>query len=150
MLDQPPAPKIRNPQTHARFRHEVLWQIALPVVLAVILTLTLMGLTLTSTNAPTRSPLADVSVIFLILPTALWGLVLLALIIALCVGIFYALRELPPLFKQAQDFMIRVAAETNKYTAEVINGVYSARSFAGAAREAVAKIRSAFSFLGFE
>jgi len=148
MLEQPPAPKISNPHTRARFRHEVLWQIALPLALGVILTLTFMGLTITSTAVPTRSALADLSVIFLIIPVALWGIVGLALIIAVCVGIVYALRELPPLFKQAQDFMIRVAAETDKYTAQVIDGVYLARSVAGSAREAVAKIRSAFSFLG--
>src|SRR5262245_48881574 len=147
MLEQPPTPKVRNPRTQAQMRREVWWQIALPMILAVILTLTLMGVILLPASAATRSPLADVSVIFLIISTALWGLLLLALIGGLCVGLVYALRELPPLFKQAQDIMAQVAAETNKYAAHVISGVYSVRSFGDSAREAVAKIRSTFSFL---
>jgi len=141
---------MRNPRTQAQFRREVFWQITVPLGLAVILTLTLMGLTVTSTSVPARSAFADVSLIFLIIPTALWGLVLLALVVGLCVGMIYAVRELPPLFKQAQDFMAQVAAETNKYAVQVIDGVYSVRSFSGAARQAIAKIRSAFTFLGME
>lgn len=148
MLDQPPAPKIRNPHTHAQLRREVFWQITLPFALAVIVTFALVGLTISSANSPARSPLADVSVIFLIIPVAIWGIVFLALTAAACVGMIYALRELPPLFKQAQDFMVRVAAETNKYTTQAISGVYSVRSFAGSAQAVIAKIRAAFSFLG--
>jgi hypothetical protein len=150
MIDKSPTPKLRNPRTEAKIRREVVWQIILPLSLAVILTLTLMGLIVVQRDAPVRSPLADVSVIFLIIPAALWGLVFIALIGGLCFGIFYALRELPPLFKQAQDFMVQVAIKTNTYAAKVIDGVYSVRSVSGSAERAVAKIRSAFSFLGME
>src|SRR5689334_1682464 len=150
MLEQPPVPKARNPRTQAQIRREVFWQIALPMGLAAILTLTLAGVMVAQRYAPVRSPLANVSVMFLIIPTALWGLVLLALIVAVCVGLFYALRELPPLFKQAQDFMAQVAAETNKYAAQAIDGVYSVRSFSDSVRQALAKIRSAFNFLGMK
>jgi len=150
MLEKSPTPKLRNPRTAAKIRREVVWQIILPLSLAVILTLTLMGLIVVQRADPVRSPLANVSLILLIIPTALWGLVLLALTVGLCVGIIYALHELPPLFKQAQDFMTQVAIETNKYAAKVIDGVYSVRSFGGSAERAVAKIRSAFSFLGME
>src|SRR5688572_33336011 len=131
MLDKPSTTKARNPYTQAKIRREVLWQIILPLSLAVILTLTLMTLTITSTSVPARSPLADVSLMFLIIPTAMWGLVLLALTIGLCVGVIYALRELPPIFKEVQDFMALVAAQTNKYAARVIDGVYSVRSLGG-------------------
>jgi hypothetical protein len=150
MLDKPPTPKIRNPRTQALIRREVFWQIILPLSLAVILTLTLMGMIVAQRADPVRSPLADVSLIFLIIPVALWGLVFLVLTVGLCVGVIYALRELPPLFKQAQDFMAQVAGETNKYAAKVIDGVYSVRSFGGSAQRAIAKIRSAFTFLGME
>lgn len=147
MLDQPPTPKARNPHTQAKIRREVFWQIILPVSLAVILMLTLMGLTAFSTSIPARSPLADVSLMFLIIPAAFWGIVILALIVAVCVGLFYALRELPPLFKQAQDFMVLASAYTNKYAARVIDGVYSVRSLGGSVQQTIAKIRSAFSFM---
>jgi len=147
MLEQPSTTKVRNPYTQAKIRREVLWQIILPVSLAVILMLTLMTLTITSTSAPARSPLADVSLMFLIIPAALWGLVLLALVAGLCVGVIYALRELPPLFKQAQDFMALVAAHTIKYAARVIDGVYSVRSVSGSVQQTLAKIRSAFNFM---
>ena len=142
----PPKPKTRNARTRAIHRREAIWQIAVPFGLAALAGVVLMVMVAGPGVAATRSPLADVSVIFLILPTALWGVVLLALIVGICVGLFYALRELPYLFKQVQDFMWLTAQETRRYTGYVANGVVSFEALLAAAQKTLNDLRSIFTF----
>ncbi len=141
-----PLPRTRNAHTHARHRQETLWQIALPCGLAVMVIIGLMVVVASPAGAEARSPLADVSLIFVIIPTAFWGLVLLALIIGLCYGLFVALRELPFLFKQAQEFMWLTAHEAKRYTAYVGNAIVSIRSWVAALEKLTTDIRSIFTF----
>lgn len=142
---QPPAPKIRNLRTQALNRRETFWQITLPFALTVVGALTLMGLVIVGTAAPVRtSALADVSLMALILISAVAGVVVLALVTGLCVGVWFALRELPYLFKRAQDFAALMTQHTKRITAPLAEGVLSAQSIIAAAQQAAISIRTLF------
>jgi hypothetical protein len=140
---RPPAPKVRNLRTQAINRRETFWQIALPLALTVAGALTLMGLVIAGTVART-SALADVSLMFLILISAVAGVVMLVLLTGLCVGVWFALRELPYLFKRAQDFAALVAQHTKRITAPLAEGVLSAQSVIAAAQQAAISVRTLF------
>lgn len=142
---RPPAPKVRNLRTQALNRRETFWQITLPLALTGLGALMLMGWIIAGTAVPLRtSALADVSLMFLILIAAVAGVVVLALIVGVCVGGWYALRELPYLFKKAQDVAALVAQHTKRVTAPLAEGVLSAQSIIAAAQQAVISIRSIF------
>jgi hypothetical protein len=142
---QPLAPKVRNPRTQALNRRETFWQIALPLGAASVVAVALMVLAIVGTAAPIRtSALADVSLMFLILIAATGGVVGLVLIVGLCWGVAYALRELPYLFKRAQDFTALVAYHTKRVTTPLNESVLSVGSLVAAVRQAVISVRSLF------
>jgi len=139
----PPAPKVRNPRTQALHRREAFWQILLPLALAIAAALTLMVFVGLGAAALARtSALADVSLMFLILIAGVGGLAGLALLAGLNFGIGYALRELPYLFKRAQDVARRVEFHTKRIAAPLAEGVLSVESIVAAAQRAAASLRS--------
>jgi hypothetical protein len=142
---QPAPPRIRNRRTQALNRRESFWQITLPLGAAIVIAIALMALVIMGTTAPVRtSALADVSLMFLILMAAVAGVLILALIGGLCVGVWFALRELPYLFKRAQDFAALVAYHAKRVTAPLTDSVLSVGSIVAAVRQAVTSLRSIF------
>ena len=142
---QPAPPRIRNRRTQALNRRESFWQIALPLGAAIVIAIALMALVIMGTATPVRtSSLADVSLMFLILMAAVAGVLILALVVSLCVGVGLALRELPYLFKRAQDFVALVAYHAKRVTAPLNEGVLSVGSIVAAVRQAVVSVRSIF------
>jgi len=139
----PPRPRVRNLYTQARIRRDVLWQIGLPLGLAVAVVITLAVLLILPGGAPARSPWADVSLILLILPATVLGALVLVLVAALVVGLYFVLRELPGYFKLAQDFMA-VAAYRIQTGAAKVSGVFlSIRSAAAGAQRVAQDLRRA-------
>ena len=121
-------PKVRNPATQARIRRDVFWQIGLPLA-AVLMVLVSAGVwVVLPQGAATRSPIADVSLILLICPAMVVALVVLALVAGLCVGMVYALRELPYLLKRGQDVMVLALYYTQKYAGRVADVFVSTRA----------------------
>jgi hypothetical protein len=140
----PDVPRVRNPKTQAKARRDMIWQIAVPLGLAVVLAVVPMVLLVLPSGAPVRSAWADVSLIFLIIPTAFFGLVLLALVAGLIFAARYGLRELPFLFKRAQDFVALVSYRVQT-GADKASGVFlSIRSFTAGVRRAVKDVRGWF------
>src|SRR3990172_796046 len=146
MVEKPPAPRVRDPRTQALHRREVVWQIALPFGLAPGPAVALMVLAASPAGYPSRWAFADVSLIFLIIPAAMWGLVLLAVIIGASVGVWYLRRELPYLFKQAQDYLALVVSYTQIGAGRVAGGVMSVQAFIAAIQKTLDDIRSIFTF----
>jgi hypothetical protein len=142
-------PRLRNRRTQALNRRESFWQIVLPLALAILVVLALMGLilvgTVTGSIAPARnSARGDVSLMFLILIAGAGSLMGLAILFGMNIGVQYALRELPYRFKQAQDFMALVAYHTKRVAAPLNESVLSVGSVVAAARQAVISVRSIF------
>ena len=98
-----------NPVTRERHRHQVLWQVFFPIGLTVLVILILAVLvTLTSTEQVMR--LSDISIIFLILPTAIVGLLFLALFSGIVYLLARGIRLLPPYARLAQIYLDRLTA----------------------------------------
>ncbi len=138
--DPLPKPKIRNPHSQARIRRDVFWQIGLPLAIIFVVLVSAGVWVVLPEGAATRSPIADVSLTFLILPASLIALVTLAVMGAACVGMFYVLRELPYLSKRAQDLMVLVTYYTQKYAGRVANVFLSTRASLAAGQKTTAHI----------
>ncbi|MFZ2095707.1 MAG: hypothetical protein WAV05_03630 [Anaerolineales bacterium] len=87
----------RNPRTHAEHRREVFWQITLPLVIGMLLVLAAVVVIIISTVQPVTDVgrWADVSLMWLILPSLFLAFILLAILIGLIVLISYLLRLIP-------------------------------------------------------
>ncbi len=141
-----PRPRPRNPETQARLRRDVLWQIYLPLGLAVLALLVVMGLTIFVAGMPTRSAWADVSTMYLIIFAAIGGVAVLALLAGLCAALWYLLRELPGYFKIVQDFMRLVAAQVAEISQKVAGVFITPRAYIAGAQKTVARARSTIAF----
>ena len=117
-------PRVRNARTQAIIQRETLWQIFAPFGVAVVLVIVILGLTIAGTVVPAQtSGLADVSLMFLILLWGTIGFVILALLVALGVGLYFLLRELPYWLKRVQDFFWLVAGHAKSITRQVDNRI---------------------------
>ena len=87
-----------NPKTHAAHRREVFWQITLPMLIGILLVLSALGVIVFLTVQPVTDVerWADVSLIWLILPSLFLALILLAILIGFIVLISYLVRLIPP------------------------------------------------------
>jgi hypothetical protein len=136
------APRPRNPETHAQLRREALRQIYIPLGVAVLALVVVMGLTIFMTGLPARSVWADVSLIYLSFFALAGGVVVLALVAGLVVGLWYVLRELPGYFKIAQDFMLLVSLRVAEYSQKVANLFITLRAYISAAQRSVESARA--------
>jgi hypothetical protein len=124
MALEPQLPRIRNARTQALIERETFWQITVPIaviVLFVVASLVLIiGSLIRGGLAPASAgAMGDVSLMFLILLYASAGLLILIVFAALCIAAWYGLRELPYLFKRAQDFLWIVAMNAKTATRQV-------------------------------
>jgi len=146
MSAEPYPPRVRNAHTQSSFYRETFWQIALPLGLTLTLVGTVMVMLVVSANVPTRSVWADVSLMFLILQAAFWGLLILTIVGGLCVGVAYLLREIPYWLKPVQDFTLLAAHRTKTIAARINEGVLSTRAGIAAAQTTLEEIRASLTF----
>jgi predicted PurR-regulated permease PerM len=125
-MQGPSRPTERNPETSARSRRESWWQIYLPVLLATALGIVAFVLIVRSGDKGT-SAIADLSLILLILPALIVGLVVLALFVLLVYGISWLVRNSPPYAKQAQDTVGEVGGQVRAVMDGLANGIIVAR-----------------------
>jgi len=87
----------RNPQTHAQHRVEVFWQILLPMLVGILLLLAAVAAIVFSALQPVTelSRWAGVSLIWLILPSLFFALILLVILVGVGYGITMLLRITP-------------------------------------------------------
>ncbi len=137
-----PAPKPRNPETYARQKRTALWQIYVPLGVAVAALLAVMALTIFVASMSTRSVWADISAMYLIVFAVIGGLVVLVLLAALVAGLWFVLRELPGYFKIAQDFMLLVALRAAEYSLKLAKVFITPRASVSAAQKALDSTRT--------
>ncbi len=102
----------RNPLTHAQHRKDVFWQITIPMMVGILLVLVAVAVVLLSaTHAATNlSRWADVSLIWLILPSLLIAFIFLIILIAFTYLITIVLKMTPQYAR-----IIQLYFETGKY-----------------------------------
>jgi len=87
----------RNPTTYAEHRRETFWQITFPLVIGILLLLAAVAVIILSATQPVTDVgrWADVSLMWLILPSLFFALILLVLLIGFVYLISYLLRFIP-------------------------------------------------------
>ena len=139
-----PGLRARNTRTQALIRRDIIWQIAVPLAIALLIVLVIAAFFIFSAGNPVRSVWADISLILLILPAGVMGLLALVLLGGSAYGLWYGLRELPFVFKRLQDwaalFSYRIGTSAEKASGVLLTII---SAWAGV-RKAAADIRSIF------
>ena len=125
--DLPPTFPPRNPFTQQKHRREVFWQITIPLAIGLIIVLALaVGVTLASSTQASR--LADVSLIWLILPAMIIALVFLVLTAGLAYGIIWLIGKLPSLTFKIHKFLIQLSVRVRKISDKIAEPVIRVES----------------------
>jgi hypothetical protein len=122
VMDQPqsqpqPKPKPvleRNPVTTERHRREVLWQITVPIVAVAVLLLVIALTTAFAMTVQQQSQLADVSVIWLIVPAFFMSLITMLILGAFAYLMIRLIGVLPLYSRQALDYFILAGIKTKE------------------------------------
>jgi hypothetical protein len=96
-----------NPVTQDRHRRQTRVQILLPVIGSAVL-IGLVAVLVTMASTPTVDRFSDISIIFLIIPTAVVGLVFLAVFGALIFLLARGLKVLPSYARLVQIYLDRI------------------------------------------
>lgn len=128
-MDQPWSnqPPKRNPQTYQRHRHEVLWQITVPLVVALLIFLSLAGMAAFASTAAAKSQMADIALIHLIIMGLFFGLINLILLGGMAYGIFKLYQVMPELFLRILLFLLKVQLSVTKISNRLTEPVVRAR-----------------------
>ncbi|MEP7358272.1 MAG: hypothetical protein ABI847_13585 [Anaerolineales bacterium] len=140
------APRRRNPVTRAKIRQDTLWQMLVPLAVALLVFIVLMVLVILPGGAAVRSPLADVSLMILIIPSAIGALLVLALLLGLNYVLFLGVTRLPPYFKIAQDWVAMLADRIQTGAKSVSDVVLKIRSTLAGAKRAAEDVRGFLTF----
>ena len=103
----------RNPITARTFRKQIALEVYLPLGLFVIL-LAAMVYVLWTLGVGQFGAWADISLVLLLIPLFLLGLLLLGLLIGLVYGLAVVISWLPYPARRGQDLLVRVQATTRK------------------------------------
>lgn len=144
MFVEPQPPRTRNPHTKARIDREAFWQIWLPMGVIGVLILVAVVLVSASGGALVRSPIADVSLVALIVVWAMFALVGFIIVCALIVGVYWLLRESPYWFKRGQDISWIVSQQTRSTTRQVEDVVTSANAGTAGLMRLLERLRDLF------
>jgi hypothetical protein len=120
--------KARNPETYLRHRREVLWQITLPLGIALVIVVGLAAFIAFGVGMGDQSQLADIALIQLIIPVMFFSLISLALLGASVYGLFRLLGILPYYFLRAQIFFMRVQLFVMRGSDKVVEPVLRAHA----------------------
>ena len=80
---------VRNPQTHAKHRRESFWQITFPLIIGILVILAaVVGIIISATQPTTElRRWADLSLMWMILPSLFFAFLILVILIGLVYGI---------------------------------------------------------------
>jgi hypothetical protein len=132
--DRQPSPlPERNPVTHKVHGRQVLWQITLPLVVGVVVVLVLAVLAGMAGEAE-ASLWADISVIFLLIPTMLVALLFLLLFAGLIYILLRALKIIPNYARIVQNFIYKVERRVRSGANKAAEPIFRYHSFVAAVR----------------
>ncbi len=120
-----------NPKTHATHKKQAFWQITLPLVIGVLILLAALILIILSAMQPVTdlTRWAGVSIIWLILPSLFFALILLAILVGLVYGIGALNKAIPPIAYRIQLFLERLKGKIATFSGYMAEPVLRVRSF---------------------
>ena len=109
-MEYPPPrkPMTRNQVTYQKHRHEVFWQITMPIVVGATLIVALGVTIAVGANMAQISKMADVALISLIIPAMIFTLIFIVINAAVIYLLVRLVVMLPFYSKVVQDFLIVV------------------------------------------
>ena len=125
-----------NPYTRDRHQRQVFWQVLFPVILGAIIIIVLAVFVSISANTQVTR-LSDISIIFLILPTAVVALLVLVIFGGLIFLLAKTISVLPPYTRMAQIYLDRITTVLKKAADSAASPVMNIESM-------VAGLRSVF------
>jgi hypothetical protein len=128
--------KERNPVTRAAHKHQVLWQITLPFILGILVILALAVLTVVAAlgGGGIVSRWADISLIWMILPSMIFALIFLAIVSGLVYVVVKLIGVFPEYAFKAQEFLAQVKARLQAASDAAARPVVKAGGFFAALR----------------
>ncbi len=141
---EPQPPRTRNPHTKVQIDRESFWQIWLPIGLAILVVIGLVVWASVPGAAEVRGPIADVSLVLLIVVWVVLALVAFVIGAAVIYGLYWLLRESPFWFKRGQDIIWIVSQQTRSTTRQVEDVLTSANAGAAGARRVADRFRDLF------
>ncbi len=128
----------RNPKTHARHRQEVFWQITLPLVIGILLMLAAVVAIILSATRPVTDlgRWAGVSLIWMILPSLFFALIMLVILVGLGYAISQLIRIIPRYALIIQLYFERAKGKVSQLTNLMVEPLLRINSIWAAARRA--------------
>lgn len=124
----------RNPVTNRKHRKEVFWQVTIPLVIAVAFFLALGAFASLVGGGATTSKIADVALIWLIVPVMAIGLVFLVLLGAFVFGVIWLIHHVPVYTRKAQALVVSASMAIKNLTDAMVEPFLRAQSFFAALR----------------
>jgi ABC-type dipeptide/oligopeptide/nickel transport system permease component len=124
---RPPLP-ARNPITQDLHQRQVLWQVFVPMILGAIIVILLGVLVSVAASAAQIVRFSDISIILLIMPTFLVGVLFLAIFGALIFLLAKMIQLLPPYARLAQIYLERFTGMLNRAADMAANPLLSFES----------------------
>ena len=112
----------RNPATYQQHRKEVFWQITLPMLIVVILILGMTGIAVSAT-AGQQSQWANISIIWLAIPSLFFGLVFFIILAGLIYLVTRLLGVLPPYARLAQDWLVGLRYKVGEVSDQAVEPI---------------------------
>ena len=128
----------RNPKTHAEHNREVFWQIILPLVIGILLLIAALAAIIFSATLPVTDVgrWADVSLMWLILPSLFFALIILVITIGLVYGVSLLLRVIPRYARIIQLYFEQGKGKISQLTNLMVEPVLRIHSIWAATRRA--------------
>ena len=122
-------PPVRNPITHEKHRREVFWQITLPLTVGILCVLLLAMLAIFGASAVQAGKLADISLIWLIVPTIFFSLIFLVILAGFVYAITRLLQALPLFAVQTHDVIFLFGLKVKQVGDAVVGPILKVHSF---------------------
>lgn len=133
MINEPPpaSPVERNPVTYQKHRHEVLWQITIPLVVGTILILIPAVLVIVAgvAGGPEIAKLAQVSLIWLIVIAMVISLLLIIFTAVMVYITTAVLRNSSPIARQIQDTFLLIGQRVRQISDKAVEPILRYQSF---------------------
>jgi hypothetical protein len=137
----PVKPRTRNPITYQKHRHEVFWQITVPLAIGAFCIVALGVTIAVGANMAQISKLASVSLISLIIPAMFFTLIAIAITVASIYGLVRLIILLPYYTREAQNFLLVVRVRVGKASDAVVEPFLRAHSWRASAGQLKRSLR---------
>ncbi len=120
----------RNPVTHAAHRREMLLQVTMPLVIAILILLAgVFGVIYSATQGPDDiSRWADISLVWLLAPALIGAVTLFAVLVAVTYGLAKLLGVFPGYARLVQDYFLLAQVRARQVSDRLVEPVLKMRS----------------------